>query len=99
MLLNSDTPTNSLKVEKIRSIGQRKDCFNHHLSADLISFSFTCVRVIWWQLAVCSFVGKLPLEKASVGLCPAPLHPKQPCSLEESLTQINTNEYFGKLWS
>lgn len=42
---------------------------------------------------------KIALAETSVGLCPAPLHPKQPCSLEESLAQIDTNEYFGKLWS
>lgn len=80
MPLNSDTPTNSLKVGKICSIGQRKDCFNQRLSTDLISFSFTCVRVSWWQLATCSFLGKLPLEKASVGLCPVPLHPSSPAA-------------------
>lgn len=86
--------SNSLKVEKICNIGQRKYLFAHHLSIDLTSFSLTCVMVIWWQLVICSFLGKPPLEKASVGLCPVVLHPSN-----TTAWRIDTNEYFGKLWS
>jgi len=97
MPLNTNTPTNSLKVEKICNIGQRKYLFACHLSIDLTTFSLRCVRVIWWQLVICSFLGKLSLEKASVGLCGAMSRwssPKQPCSWKESGAQVDTNEFW-----
>lgn len=74
MPLNPDTPTDSLKVEKICTVSQRKYLFPHHLSIDLTTIRLMCVRVIWWQLVICSFLGKLPWEKASVGLRPVVLH-------------------------
>lgn len=87
MPLNFDTPTDSLKVEKICNIGQRICIFGYHLSIDLASLIFHVL--VWcggsWLLP--AFLENCPQRKPLWGPNSV-LHPSNTAAGRNLLTRL-----------